>query len=371
MDLSKLTKDELLTMKRNLEYDISKYFNFQLVKKIQLNSAYGAIGNQYFRYYSTDMAEAITLSGQLSIQFIGNELNTFLNKNIGTDGIDYIIASDTDSVYLNLGSLVKKYLPTETDNDKICSYLDKCSKNIILPLIETKFNELATTMNAYENKMIMTRESIANKGIWTAKKRYILNVYDSEGVKYSTPELKIMGIETTRSSTPEIVRNDLKKCISIMINNDEEYLINFIKEIKKSFNSTIPEDVSFPRRVNGLKKYTDTYYIYKKFTPIAVKGALIYNHHIKKMKLEKKYKLIQEGEKIKFVYLKTPNPFGGMTGEDHIISFPNRIPKEFELEGYIDYAKQFEKSFLDPLATILNTIGWSYEKKNTLESLFN
>ena len=371
MDLTKLTKEELLSLKTKLEYDISKYHNFQLVKKIQLNSAYGAIGNQYFRYYSTDIAEAITVSGQLSIQYIGNELNAFLNKNLGTTDIDYIIASDTDSVYLNLGSLVKKYLPNETDDHKICSYLDKCSKNIILPLIEKKFNELSSTMNAYENKMVMARESIANKGIWTAKNRYNQKGYDSEGVKYSTPELKIMGIETTRSSTPELVRNDLKKCIDIMLNHDEDYLITFIENIKKNFFSMSAENIAFPRRVNGLEKYRDSYYIYKKSTPIAVKGALIYNHHINKMKLEKKYKLIQEGEKIKFVYLKTPNPFGGMYGDDHIVSFPNKVPKEFELEAYIDYAKQFEKSFLDPLATILNTIGWSYEKKTTLESLFN
>ena len=217
MDLTKLTDNELLSMKHKLEYDISKYNNFQLVRKIQLNSAYGAIGNEWFRYYSTELAEAITLSGQLVIQWIGNELNKYINKIVGSTDVDYVIASDTDSVYLNLGPLVNKVIPQQKDVTKIVNFLDKSSEEAILPLVQKKFEELKNTMNAYENKMFMGREVIANKGIWTAKKRYMLNVYDSEGVRYATPKLKIMGIETTRSSTPEVVRKELKNAIDIIL----------------------------------------------------------------------------------------------------------------------------------------------------------
>lgn len=381
MDYSKLTTDQLLVLKRKTELEISKYNNFQLVRKIQLNSAYGAIGNQYFRYYSTELAEAITLSGQLSIQWIGQELNKYLNKIVGTTDVDYVIASDTDSVYLGLNNLVMKVFPSTGVADgkptsrpptkTVVDFLDKSAEQAIIPFIEKKFAELAEKMNAYENKMQMGREVIADKGIWTAKKRYMLNVWDSEGVRYTEPKLKIMGIETTRSSTPEFVRKHLKNAINITMNGTEQDMIKFVEKCRAEFYTLPPEDIAFPRSVNGMEKYTDRATIYRKSTPIAVKGALIYNHYIEQYKINKKYKKIIEGDKIKYLHLKKPNPLGGVRGEDQIISFVNILPKEFNLHEFIDYKTQFEKSFIDPLTTILDTIGWSYEKKNTLEDLFN
>lgn len=380
-DLSKLSNAELIELKKQTENDISKYHNFQLVRKIQLNSAYGAIGNQYFRYYSTELAEAITLSGQLSIQWIGQELNKYLNKTIGTADVDYVIASDTDSVYLCLNNLVEKVYPSvsmfdgetkvsKPDTKTIVDFLNKAAEEIILPFIDKKYKQLADTMNAYENKMQMGREVIADKGIWTAKKRYMLNVWDSEGVRYTEPKLKIKGIETTRSSTPEFVRKHLKTAINITLNGTEQEMVEFIEKCRNDFYALSPEQMAFPRSVNGMDKYADKATIYRKSTPIAVKGALIYNHNLEKFKLSKKYKKIIEGDKIKYIHLKKPNPFGGAKGEDQIISFPNVLPKEFELEKYIDSKTQFEKSFIDPLTAILDTIGWSPDKKNTLENLF-
>ena len=370
MNIDNLSNEELLHLKKTLEYDISKYHNFQLVRKIQLNSAYGAIGNEWFRYYSTELAEAITLSGQLSIQWIGQELNKYLNKVIKSDGVDYVIASDTDSVYLCLDELVKKIFPSNTDKKTIVDFLDKSSNDLILPFIKKKFEELAATMNAYENKMQMGREIIADKGIWTAKKRYMLNVWDSEGVRYTEPKLKIMGIETTRSSTPKVVREELENVIDIILNRDEDSLISYVEDFKSRFMKMPAESIAFPRSVNGMDKYSDPYQIYKKSTPIAVKGALIYNHQISKLGLEKKYRLVGEGEKIKYLHLKKPNPLGGMKGEDQVVAFPSTLPKEFKLDGYIDFNMHFEKSFIDPLSTIVNAIGWQLERKTTLESLF-
>jgi len=368
-DLSKLSDDQLISLKHKVELDISKYYNFQLVRKIQLNSAYGAVGNAYFRFYSTDLAEAITLSGQLSIQWIGNRLNELINTVTHTTDVDYIIASDTDSVYLRIDGIVNKYAQEKTLSEKI-DYVDSASKNIILPYIEKQFNSLATMMNAYENRIIMAREVIADKGVWTAKKRYMLNVWDSEGVRYSQPKQKIMGIETSRSSTPEVVRKELKNAINIILNNDEDSLIKFVENFKSKFMKMNIEEISFPRSVNGMDKYKDSSQIYKLKTPIQVKAALLYNYYIKEMKLGMKYTKISEGEKIKFVYLKKPNPLSGTQGEDCVIGFPNKMPKEFDLDKFIDREKQFEKSFLDPLVKILDIIGWKAEKTNTLESLF-
>ena len=354
---------------KNLEKDITKYHNFQLVRKIQLNSAYGAIGNQYFRYYSTDMAEAVTHSGQLSIRWIANKLNEFLNETIGTTDYDYVVASDTDSVYLRLGNLVDKFLPQCNDKDKIIDFLNKSSEEIIKPFVDKKYSELAELMNAYSNKMQMGREVIAERGIWTAKKRYALNVWDTEGVRYDIAKLKIMGIETTRSSTPAIVRQQLKEAIFLILTSDEKTIQKFIETFKKEFFECEPEDIAFPRSVSDLEKYTSSSDIYGKGTPIAVKGSLIYNHFVEKNKLGNKYEKIQQGDKIKFIYLKEPNPIGGPRG-DKVISFPTKIPKELDLHRFIDYDKQFIKSFLDPLETILNVIGWNSKVEATLEELF-
>lgn len=347
------------------ENEVSKYHNFQLVRKVCLNSCYGSIGNKWFRFYSRELAESITLSGQLSIRWIMNKLNEFLNKQLRTKDHDYVVASDTDSVYLRLGNLVRSVMPNEKDKNKIIDFLNKSCEKVIQPFINQKFEELTILMNAYENRMIMEREVIADRGIWTAKKRYMLNVWDSEGVRYSEPKMKIMGIETTRSSTPMVVREKLKKAISIVLREDNDTLVNFIEDFKKEFFSLPPESVAFPRSCNGIGEYFDERTIYKKGTPIAVKGSLIYNEMLTQKRVQKKYRSIMEGDKIKFLYLKEPNPI-----REKVISFPSSLPMEFKLHGYVDYDLQFEKSFLDPLKSILEKIGWKVDREETLESLF-
>jgi DNA polymerase elongation subunit (family B) len=247
----------------------------------------------------------------------------------------------------------------------VVEFLDKAAAEIITPFIEKQYDELALVMNAYQNKMVMEREVIADTGVWTAKKRYILNVHNSEGVQYNEPKLKIMGIETTRSSTPNVVRDELKKAIRIIMQEDESTLHDFVSDFEKKFKTLAPEEVAFPRSVRALEKYANASTIYGKGTPIAVKGALIHNNLLKVHKLKRNYQTIKNGEKIKFLYLKEPNPSG-----QRVISFLNSLPKEFDLEQFVDYNLQFEKSFLDPLKTILKTIGWHHEEVATLEGLF-
>ena len=343
-----------------LDFEIAKYHNFQLVRKIQLNSAYGAMGNQYFRYFDTYLAEAITTSGQLSIQYIANELNEFLNKTLNTGDYDYVVASDTDSVYLRLGNLVRAAAQGKSE-EEIVRFLDKSCKEIIEPFIKKAYETLAAKMNAHANKMVMEREVIADVGVWTAKKRYMLNVHNSEGVQYDEPKMKIMGIETTRSSTPMVVRQKLKDAIKLVLTGTEDQVIDFIDDFKQEFKKYSPDEIAFPRGCNNLITYQDETYIYRKSTPIAVKGALIYNHFLKKMKLTDRYYAINEGDKVKFLYLAVPNPF-----QNTVISFPGSSPKEFELKDYADYDKQFAVSFLEPLKNILEKVGWDHERRATL-----
>jgi DNA polymerase elongation subunit (family B) len=350
--------------KYEIEKRIAKYNNIQLAKKVSLNSAYGALGSQYFRFYDLRMALGVTTAGQLSIRWIEAKLNDWMNKLLESNE-DYVIASDTDSIYLKLGPIVDKFVPNKSTVQTI-DFMDKICKDKIEPFIDKSYKELADYVHAYDQKMQMKREGLSDKGIWTAKKRYILNVYNNEGVQYKEPQMKVMGLEMIKSSTPATIREKMKEAITIMLRGSEEDIHKFIKDAREHFMGLPAEEISSPRGLNNLAKYSDALSLYKLGTPIHVKGAILYNHYLKQKNLTKKYPLIQEGEKVKYTYLKMPNPF-----KDTVISFPGRLPKEFELQEYIDYELQFDKSFLEPIKVILECMKWSTEKVSTLEDFFS
>ena len=377
-DERKIYKKRMLAAKQDLENaktpaetlalqkDVSRFNNIQMARKIQLNSAYGAIGNQYFRYYNLANAEAITLSGQVSIRWIENKMNAYLNRVLKTEGEDYVIASDTDSIYLNLGPFVHKvFKGREASDESVVRFLDKVCEVEFEKYIRNSYEALASYVNAYEQKMQMKRENIANKGIWTAKKRYILNVWNSEGVQYAEPKLKMMGIEAVKSSTPGPCRVAIKEALQTIMNGTEEDVQQYIKDFRDKFESMPVEEIAFPRGCNNIAKNSSPATIYGKGCPMHVRGALLYNFYIKKKKLSHKYPLIQEGEKIKYVMLRTPNKIN-----ENVVSFFQTLPTEFGLDKSIDYDLQFQKSFLDPVKVILDVIGWKPEKQNTLEALW-
>jgi len=356
-------------VRNELEKKIARYNNLQLAKKVSLNSAYGALGSQYFRFYDLRMALGVTTAGQLSIRWIEAKINDYMNKLLKTEA-DYVIASDTDSIYLRLGDLVNKVYGSDgkvsMPKQKVIDFMDRVCEDKIQPYIDNSYEELANYVNAYDQKMQMKREALADKGVWTAKKRYILNVYNNEGVAYDEPYMKVMGLEMIKSSTPSAIREKMSQTIELMMRGTESEVQDFIQKFKEEFKRLPPEEISFPRGLNGLKTYSDSVNLYTKGTPIHVKGAILYNHYLKEMKLTKKYPLIQEGEKIKFTYLKMPNHF-----KDMVISYPGRLPKEFGLDKYIDYDVQFEKSFLEPIRVILDCMNWSAEKTNSIEDFFS
>ena len=341
---------------------ISKFNNIQMAKKISLNSAYGAIGNNWFRYYSNTMAEAVTTSGQLSIRWIEKKINEYMNNLLQSKNVDYVIASDTDSVYITFDKLIEKFNPKNP-----VDFLDTIAKDKIEPFIDKSYKELADYLNVYDQKMQMKREVIADKGIWTAKKRYILNAYDIEGVRYKEPELKIMGIEAVKSSTPAACRVKIKEALKILMSGSEKEMNEFIQNFRKEFMHLPPELVAYPRSVNGLSKWTESHSLFKKGAPIHVKGAILYNHLIRKNKLENRYPNIQEGDKIKFLYMTLPNIY-----QSSAIAFITKLPKQLNFN--IDYETQFEKSFVEPLNYIIEKINWnvdrSYGTQGTLEDFF-
>jgi DNA polymerase elongation subunit (family B) len=349
----------------SLKAKIAKYNNFQMARKIQLNSLYGAMANQYFRYYDDRIAEGITLSGQFIIRETAKALDEYLNEVCGTEGEVYSFYSDTDSCYITLDKLVKKYY-NGLPKSKIVDLLDKIGEEKIEPAIAKAMTKLAEYTNAYEEKIFFKREAIADKGIWVAKKRYALNVWDNEGVRYEEPKLKAMGLEIVRSSTPAPVRESLKSAVGICLTGDESALQKFVDDNWQDFKARPVEEISFPRGCNNLIKYGSTADIYQKGTPIQVRGALLYNDLLKKNNLDMKYPLINEGDKIKFVYLKEPNTLG-----ENVIAFSSKVPPEFDLHKYIDYELMFEKAFIEPLNTVAESIGWKPKPVATLEDLFS
>ena len=360
-------KDYEKTPSKSLEKEIARCNNIQMAKKISLNSAYGAVGNQYFRYYKLANAEAITLSGQVSIRWIENRMNQKINKILKTENVDYVIASDTDSIYLNLGPLIETvYKGREKTNEGVVTFLNKVCEMEFEPYIEGCYQELADYVNAYDQKMVMARENIADRGIWTAKKRYILNVWDSEGVRYEEPKLKMMGIEAVKSSTPAPCRTMIKDALKIIMSGSEEDVQKFIEDSRTKFRSLPPDEIAFPRTASDVKKYQAHSTIYAKGTPIHIRGALLFNHYVKKHKLDNKYSLIGNGEKVKFLYLKKPNII-----QENVVSFIQDFPTELGLDKYIDYELQFDKSFVEPLKAILDAIDWNVEKTVNLESFFS
>lgn len=359
-DLSKLTLPQLNLLKKKLERNAGLLENKQLALKLLINSVYGALANRFFRYYDLRIAEGITLTGQTVVQYAAQAVNLYLNKRLKTPGKDRVVAQDTDSLLVTLADVTSHFNPVNP-----CKFVDEFCQKTIEPLLAKTMAELAAKTNCPENKMVLKREVIADRGIWTAKKRYILNVLNNEGVQYTEPKLKIVGIEAVKSSTPEACRDKMEELFKLIMTKDEATVQRAIADFFAEFQTLPPSAIAFPRGVTDVTGCASATTIYTKGTPIHARAALLYNRYVKVNGLEKKYELIQNGDKLKYIYLKTPNPI-----QENVIGFVEELPTEFGLHKYIDYDTMFQKTFLDPFESILDAIGWNSEQVASLETFF-
>ncbi len=324
----------------------------QMAMKILLNSGYGATGNSSFRYFDIRIAASITSTGQVAIRWIGRKTNEYLNKTMGTTDVRYVIYTDTDSIYVNVEALVNKVMPDETDELKIVRFLDQVGEKKLVPLMAEWYEELADYLNSYENKMVMAREVIAPSATWTSKKRYAMKVWNSEGVQYDKPKMKVMGLESVRSTTPAYASDYLVECYALALDTDDETEMHEkIADIRDEFDRLDNTVIAEPTSVNGLTKWADKDTLFKKGCPHHVKAALYHN----KLVADNQWRHInpiQNGEKIMMVPLKA-----GL--EMKKIAFVGELPTEFELEDLVDRTKLYNSKFANPMQNFLDSLGWS------------
>jgi DNA polymerase elongation subunit (family B) len=336
----------------------------QLALKYALNSGYGALSNQYFLYGDVRLSESVTLTCQVGIQWVARDINAWLDRITGVEK-DRIVAIDTDSNYICFDDLVKKFIEDESDKGKVVDFLDEVCKKKLSKVIADSLASFEAYMGAYKSRIGMKRETIADKAIWTAKKKYVMNAWDVEGVRFKEPELKVTGLEIVKSSTPTAVRKELKEAVKVIVASDEPALQRFVKEFREKFETLPVEDIAFPRSVTALADYDDGQGWFKKGAQSHLRAAIVYNKWLRDAKLDSKYPLIAPGDKIKYVMLRSPNP----TRQD-AFGFPGFLPRELAMEQWVDRDEQFERAFLSPLRLVLDAVGWREEDVPDLSSFF-
>lgn len=380
-----MTDQELLEKFHHVQLQLGELYNKQKALKILLNSYYGATGFPGFRWYDLRMSTSVTLGGQVGIKIAANAVDAHLHT-ICPDTPSACIGGDTDSFYVNFGPYAEKLGLTTVD--QISDYI----KDVLEPIIEESMKKYFDYMNHFEFCLNFKREVIAESGFFLdKKKRYAMLVKDSEGVRFNEPELKVVGLELLRSSTPAAVKPWLEEAILVILDNDRHKLVRWLKDKREAYEKLPIEEISQNSSVSNISKYLSPIYDdYNQITgykvikpttrirdvktgeekdrglgiPINSMAAINWNDYIARNKLDKQYQAIREGSKIKLLRLK-PNPY-----KYEVIGYEGYWNQDFDLTSFIDRDTMFEKTFKQYIRNITNTFAWNLDLEYTVDDIF-
>lgn len=372
LDISQLKNYsvEQLSAFYNYEYSKKQELNIlQMVFKILINSLYGALGNRYFKLFNVDIARAITGNTRFYIVLSKHRIPEFLNKFGKSNGVEdnnYYCYSDTDSLYFTLQPISHVlYDPTDDNNTK-ADKIDDFIKTEIDPVIEENNKEFCDFVNALDSTVVKAeREVIADSAVFVAKKRYFMRVLDNEGVRYETPKIKRMGIEIVRSSTPSFSKKYLDDSINIILDKNNKDLLEWVKETKQLFTKQKLSEIAKTSSVSNLNYNLDKVQYdqngRKISIPINSRAALVTNRYIEQNNLSNQFQPISPNDKIKILYMKTPNPLNS-----NVMAFiDNRFAEMFR--QYVDFDENWDKFFLAALEIMTNPLN--YDLGNQKEEL--
>lgn len=363
-DLSLMSDQELVEYLKLCDTKALQYKIEQESLKVLANGLYGAFGSKYFRYFNVDCAEAVTLSGQTTIDAAQNFFND-LAAGLSNSVKDRIFTVDTDSCFLDVSDIVariKDKMPGGGTEKEIVKFLDKLGETKFNETMEAGFAALQAKQNAYVNRLSMKREKIG-KCITVAKKRYVAKVFVNEDVWYEEPDISITGLESARSDVPKWCRDKLADTYGMLFDLSETTVQKHIADVKSEFMKLPIEAIAIPKGVTDITKYMTPGNGYRSGTTQQAKAAIIYNRLVVNNKLSSKYTLIRSGDKIKLLPLKIPNPT-----RESIVGFLDKLPPEFGIEKYVDRNGIFEKAYLDPITRVLKSIGWTPKEVFSLDS---
>jgi DNA polymerase elongation subunit (family B) len=329
-----------------------QYFDtLQYTLKILLNSIYGTFANKHSAFMDIDNASSITLTGQAVAKAGGHIINEFAKETFKTDN-SLILSGDTDSLYITIQPILDKLNIKLADNNIVTeqshTIINAIDKHLGTKILDWAREEL----NSADPRFVFKREAIADVGAFLQKKRYILHILDDEGVPVS--KFKYVGVELARSTTPQKVKEVIKKTVNTaFLSRDVKKTNEVFREAYDTFKTLSVAEAAFRKSVKEYEKYSQGASLSKfnKATPCHVKASIAYNLLLNELELETKYETIKSGQKIKYFYA-SKNKYGL-----DAIAFTSEYPEEFN-SIKIDYDKMFSKIVVPPIESVYEAIGW-------------
>lgn len=355
-----LTEQEKLERKKTIQ----KYDTFQHAYKIVLNSTYGYCANKFAPLGDDDIGSSVTLTGQAAIKKSADLFKNYIQLKIQTDMESeiekYYVYSDTDSIYISLDfDSHMNFKLLDADGNITSEFFEVCDE--IENMLNTGMNEWARkSFRSKDPRFIFKREAICDNGLFLKKKYYVLHMLDDEGTQVN--KFKYKGVDVVKTTMPKAIKPSVRKTIETMIMTQSLAKTNeHFLESYELFKDLGPDKVYKNSGINNYEKYSKMCSGFQtgKGIPGHVKAAYFHDRVVEDLKLESKYEKFKSGDKVKSVYLKTPNKYN-----IDVIGFKGSYPKEFLDIFEIDFEKMFGKILYAPIERFFDAVNWVLRKPN-------